>query len=75
MNQKEINEYVLRLIEDEKKELAKSKVWEYGFILESTEPKKMGKIEALEKLGTWQAHIKSIENRIGTYQEYIKLHE
>lgn len=75
MEQKEINEYILKLIEDEKKEFARSKTYEYMFMLEEVEPKTMGKEKALENLAVWQKHIVSIEGRIKGYKEYIKNHE
>ena len=64
--------YLDQLIEDEQKELVRSKVYEYGFQQEAADPKKMGKTQALEQLAVWQKHIRGCETRIGMYKEYLK---
>ena len=75
MTQKEVNKYILLLIEDEKKELARSKVYEYCFTFQIIKPKTMGITKATEDLGVWQKHIASVENRINMYKEYINNHQ
>jgi len=65
-------ELLLEIIDDNRKDLLKSKVNQRYFEMESADPKKMGKQDALEHLAVWTKHINTIEIQIKTFELYIE---
>lgn len=65
-------ELFVELIEESRKELMKSKMNERYWSMESVDPRKAGKQDAMDKLALWQKHIQTVENQINIFKSYLK---